>query len=706
MNSITKSQCKSKTFLFYVLMLFLALTIAIFFDVPIVRETLGFVYFTFVPGFIFLKLLSSNRFNRLETVLLSVGLSVAYLMIAGLFVNEIFSIFGISHPLSLMPLMVILNIPVLIGCIVICKKGEFIEIGEIYERKSIVPILVFFSLPLLSILGTTAVNVQGDNSILLFLLLLISALVILSVLSERILPSNLYPIALLMIGLSILFHSSLISSYIVPFGSDIPGEYLLFQNTLNNSQWTSIIPTSIGSTLLNTYNNMLSVTILPTVYTILLNVDSSILFKVLYPLIFSLVPVVLYTVWQEYVDKKYAFLATFLFMAQMTFYTEMLGLARQMIAELFFVLLLFVILNKKIQPITKTICFIIFSFGLVASHYSLAVLFLFFISAVLCFFVLYKRPCTNITVSLVVIFFIIMFTWYIYTSGSASFTTLLDKADFVSSKLGGFFNLASRGTGVLAGLGLTESPSIWNTISRNVAYVVQAFIIVGFLGLITKIKEIKSEFFVFSIIATLFLGALIAVPGLADTLNMTRFFHILLFFLAPLCVIGARSILKIILKHEKQFVVCILLLVVLVPYFLFQTNFVYEVTGSDSWSIPLSSYRMDAARLYGHYGYTDKHSFSSSQWLSENVNLTNSKIYADQRTIANVLTIYSLGSRKISLSNVTIVDDGGYIYLSTLNVLFDRYPFNNIALNSSELSVNFDELSLLYTNGNSKIYLK
>ena len=62
---------------------------------------------------------------------------------------------------------------------------------------------------------------------------------------------------------------------------------------------------------------------------------------------------------------------------------------------------------------------------------------------------------------------------------------------------------------------------------------------------------------------------------------------------------------KFVLKHEKTIVVSLLVVAVLVPYFLFQTNFVYQVAGTDSWSIPLSGYRMDPVRLYGDYGYID-----------------------------------------------------------------------------------------------------
>jgi uncharacterized membrane protein len=90
---------------------------------------------------------------------------------------------------------------------------------------------------------------------------------------------------------------------------------------------------------------------------------------------------VLYNIWQSYIGKKYAFFAAFLFMAQSTFYTEMMALNRQLIAELFFVLLLTVILNDKIKLEHKFVGFAVFSLGLIFSHYALAEIFLVFIAA-------------------------------------------------------------------------------------------------------------------------------------------------------------------------------------------------------------------------------------------------------------------------------------------------------------------------------------
>ena len=68
------------------------------------------------------------------------------------------------------------------------------------------------------------------------------------------------------------------------------------------------------------FNAMLSITILPTVYSNMLGMNPTWVYKIIYPLIFALVPVGLYVLWQPYIGKKFSFLASFLFMAMSTFY--------------------------------------------------------------------------------------------------------------------------------------------------------------------------------------------------------------------------------------------------------------------------------------------------------------------------------------------------------------------------------------------------
>ncbi|MEM3765642.1 MAG: DUF2206 domain-containing protein [Candidatus Bathyarchaeia archaeon] len=694
-------------FLIITLLLQLMVCLTIFFDIPIARQLLYFFYFTFFPGFIFLKLLNLDKFSFAEKILFSVGFSVAFLMLFGLLVNAFGSLFGFFQPLSLLPLMMILNSTVFIGVFSAYLKNEDFKIWKNGFIEKSIFMFPFLCLPILSIIGATFVNVYGNNLVLLFTFVAISVLFIGGVVSEKILPSNFYPFAVFMIAIALLYHSSLITNYIIPFGSDVPSEYFLFKMTERNALWSTVLPSSFGVGL-GRYNSMLSITVLPTVYSVLSKIDSIWMFKLLFPLIFSFVPLGLYQVWQTYVSKKHAFFAAFLFMALFTFYTEMLGLIRQMIGELFFVLLLLVIVNRDIKHTSKMICFMFFSFALVASHYALAAIFLFFISFALVALFTLKRPRKNINVTMVIFFFTVMFTWYIYTSGSATFNSILEVGDYVYRQLGDFFNPAARGETVLRGLGLESPPTIWNAIGRFFAYLTEALIAFGFVGLITKrVKaRIENEFFVFSLLGMAFLAMLVLVPGLAKSLNMTRFYHILLFFLSPLCALGGEFIVKLFSRNEREYIVSILLLTVLVPYFLFQTNFVYEVVGSDSWSIPLSKYRMNTLRLYGHYGYPDHFSVFGAKWASRNINISISPLYADVRSAANVLTIYGMiyAGYVNSLSNTTTIMENGTVYLSRLNVIENIIPFGQFSWNTSDLSHLFDDLDLVYNNGGSEIY--
>ncbi len=699
---------KSSDFLVVLLILQSMVYATVFLDVPIARQVIGFLYLTFVPGFVIIKLLKLHELDVLETILFSVGLSVAFLMIAGLLVNEFGFLLGISRPLSLVPLMIILNSLILVGAFLAFLRNESVKFWET-KTLGLHPLtLVLIGLPILSIVGAMWVNAFENNAILLFMLIAISLVFVIGVVSKKLLPSKLYPFAVLMIAITILYQSSFISNYIVPFGSDVPSEYFLAKTTQNNAYWNPTLLSYMGIGQYAKLNTMLSITILPTVYSTLLKIDLTWTFKLLFPLIFAFVPLGLYQIWQTYISKKYAMISAFLFMAQGTFYTEMLGLNRQMIAELFFVLLLLVILNKKMKPVNKIACFMIFSFALVTSHYALAVIFLLFISSTLVLLIILKRPTKNITVPMVVLFFAVMFTWYIYTSGSATFDSFLQTGNYIYSQLAYFFNPASRGQTVLTGLGLVESPSIWNTISRMFAYLTEAFIVFGFVGLVTKRTKthIEKEFFIFSLAAIILLAMLILVPGLANTLNMTRFYHVLLFFLAPLCVVGAAFIVKLLSKREKEFAVLALLLIVLVPYFLFQTNFVYEVTGSESWSIPLSGYRMSPSLLYGSFGYTDAYSVYGAQWVSKKVDLENSQLYADDSSRLGVLTMYSMiySNYVQDLTNTTILSINGTIYLSTLNVVYDKIAARGYVWNYSNLSFLFNNSNLIYANGGSEVY--
>jgi uncharacterized membrane protein len=690
-----------KSFLLVIVFLLFALDIAVLFNIPVARQVIGFICLTFVPGLIIFKLLKLDKFGIVESVLFIVGFSISFLILAGLFTNEFAFQFGVSRPLSSLPLLAVFNGFVLAGGVSVYFKNRSADFWPTRTIEIAPSVILFLCLPLLSIFGAVYMTTYGSNLFLLLLIVLITVLFVVGTFSKKVLPPNLYPFALLMIAIALLFHASLFSRYIFPFGSDVPGEYIVFESAESLGRWVS---NPLTGNWYGRMNSMVSITILPAFYSSILNIYYDWV-KIIFPLIFSLVPVGLYQIWQTYVGKKYAFFSVFLFISFETFFTEMLGLNRKIIAELFLVLLLIIIVNKSMKPSSKMACFILFSFGLIASHYALAEIFVFFLAFALISLIILKRPSKNITVTMIVLFLAVMFAWYIYTSHATTFGSIVEDVGRVYQKLGDFFVPEARGQAVLEGLGLAESPSVLNTISRMFAYLTQGLIVLGAVGLFRNRSNTRfgREWFLFSITAMVLLASLIIVPGLANTLNMTRFYHILLFFLAPLSVVGADYAVTLLSKRKKELLVTTLLLCVLVPYFLFQTEFVFEVAGGHSWSVSLSSYRMNIATLYGKDGYADSQSVYGALWLSKNVDVQNADLYADTSSLSNTLRIYGMVYAGNYLSKTTTVGDNGVVYLSTLNVNYGTIIYERSSFNSSDIHFVFDGLNNVYSDGGSVI---
>ena len=87
-----------RDYLIFVFIIQIAMLAVVVLNIPVARQVIGFVYVSFIPGFLVLKILRLNPKSRTNTVLLSVGLSIAFLMFIGLAVNELYPILGVSKP--------------------------------------------------------------------------------------------------------------------------------------------------------------------------------------------------------------------------------------------------------------------------------------------------------------------------------------------------------------------------------------------------------------------------------------------------------------------------------------------------------------------------------------------------------------------------------------------------------------------------------
>jgi len=168
-------------------------------------------------------------------------------------------------------------------------------------------------------------------------------------------------------------------------------------------------------------------------------------------------------------------------------------------------------------------------------------------------------------------------------------------------------------------------------------------------------------------------------------------------------VVGAEFITTVILKRKAELSVLLLLLAVLVPYFLFQTDFVYEVAKTQSWSLSLSEYRLSPVTKYVQLGYTDGFSVSGARWLSQNVPMR--RIYSDFQSLAALMLTGSIYKGYVQVfSNITVFGDNSTVYLDTLNVQYNLVQGQGGQMwNTSELS-NLEYLSRVYSNGNAEIF--
>jgi uncharacterized membrane protein len=339
-------------------------------NIPIITQLTGFIYLTFIPGYLILRTLRIHDQGSVKSLLYAVGLSVSSVMFLGFLMNMILPGIGISTPISTQPLMIVLTLYVIILSIFsYIRDKDFKGTSKIDTSALHSPAFYFLCLiPFLAVFGSYSMNIYNNNFLSMLLIGMIGLTLLLVVFDK--ISRKFYLFTVWIISISLLYMSSLISPYV--WGWDIQNEYYLANLVINYSYWNFTLP--------DAYNSMLSIVMLAPVYSLYTNLTLDYVFKIISPFIFSLVPLGLYHIFKiQTDDSKIAFMAVFLFISFNTFYIELLSLTREMMAELFLVLLLLLILDRRIRP-NLVVLMAFFSMGLVVSHYSTTY---FFIAALL-----------------------------------------------------------------------------------------------------------------------------------------------------------------------------------------------------------------------------------------------------------------------------------------------------------------------------------
>jgi uncharacterized membrane protein len=704
------------------LLIHLLVYVAIIVDIPVFRQIVCFIYLTFVPGFLILKVLKFEN-KKVDVFLFSVGLSIAALMFVGLIMDQVALAFGISEPLSIIPLTATFSGLTLVLFFVTCRRDFFASANAhsilgLGTKKSLLYTMLLVSLPILSIIGA----LFDITSLLLIVIMAIAVLFWLSISSKN--NSKLYLLIMLAISTALLLHTSLISKYLM--GYDIHLEDYVFRLTLANGYWVS--PGVGVYSDAARFESVLSITVLPTIYSVFLNTTEEIIFKLVYPLTFALVPLVLYRIYESQIDKKIAILSAFFFMsAPESFYgIEMLSLARQMIGELFLVLSIFLIVDREIPSQKKRILFLIFGAAIVVSHYAISYFYILLVVLAFIFTRSWGRHSSSketLGTVTVLMLFAMTFSWYLYVSDAPLMKLSADVRRIYYNFMNDIFNPRARSPQLTT---LTSpATNIVSTVHKMVFYVQNFFILVGVAELTLRRKkwEFDSRYRLMAIACMLILILCFVVPNFATSFQLTRFYAITIIFLAPFFVLGGLTIFGLIKNGIKQVISrpgilgvfsnknlgLKLVTLILIASFLFSVGFVDHIAGTypESYSLDVDARKISSIvgiRTSSYKIYIPDQDVASATWLSQYIG-ENSIVYADEDARDFVLLSYGMISltQSYSLLIYPATKQARYAYLASVNVK-ERLVVNPTMANISDISPALDFSNKIYSNGASDIY--
>jgi len=198
----------------------------------------------------------------------------------------------------------------------------------------------------------------------------------------------------------------------------------------------------------------------------------------------------------------------------------------------------------------------------------------------------------------------------------------------------------------------------------------------------------------------IFVLALCIIPGFSSILNISRFFHLALFMLAPAFVVGGLWVCR-----KPQ----VLTLAVLIPYFLLTSGFIFEVTQQEDvskptipYSIALSDHRIDLSATF------TKNDIAVRDWIAENK--TTFPLYGDQFGV--LLVAEKIGQRpdintKLPRTAGAKLDPPFYVFVRERNVWDNEFAvWSGVGcrryVTPESYGIDIDE-NIIYQSGDARV---
>lgn len=444
------------------------------------------------------------------------------------------------------------------------------------------------------------------------------------------------PIYLFAISLATILQASMFGAHVI--GSDMHGEYYASRIIAADGDWeiarhygtqssTSVVVSAFIPVLSNA-----------------LHIDIIWFYKVILPIGFALVPVVLYLIYKKFLSDKLAFYSALFFLIVPITSLEIVQIGKSMAAEFFMALALFtIVVSADWKWYEQLQAVVIFSITAMLCHYTVGIALLAFLVGIgIIRFIPKLKILANKATSafmIPVVVVVLAGTGGLYysiadqgvimkvmsrvvpvysniilqqASDTATSIYVLDPTDTktLEDSEGGYFDKHEVLMKTAIGIDFPQASTAGKAF-RITQYLTQLLICVGGMALFWLYKRYQfTAEFVAGIWSSYILMAMcVFVPQFSNIINLTRFYHFALFFLAPMFVVGGLVVLR------KEW----LLVTVIIIYYAFTSGAVFEITQSNSidkvdtpYSVGLSAERTG---VVGNYSPDD---VKAVEWLEIN----------------------------------------------------------------------------------------
>jgi len=724
---------KNMRFLSYIIYFIIILNLALSYNIPFVLPLAGLIALCIVPGFLLCLLFRIKVTDLYENFLYSIGLSIIFDLLFGLFLNTLLPIFRINNPLSSQNLQIGFSVIILILTSLIIYSGNAPSISfKIPKILKIEKIFLMFGFLIVVCIftGIYLLNATITNIFLIFSIFLIPLLLFfLIVYHDNSIQSNsikrIYPFIIYFISFSLLMVLALRSNFII--GVDTHEEYYFFYTTLIQSAW---IPAP--SFLLS---SALSISILPAVFEKLLNIDPQLLFKVLYPLLFSITPLIIYVIVKKYVNELLALFASCFFMFQEIFVNTTEN-SRTSLAIFFFAFAVLVLCDKELSNVKKYAMLLLFIVGSIFSHYTSAFFFfliLFFaylMSTVIGEFK-HRKEIRFDNLPLIIFFITLIYFWeqqinnlltiglqdtnkrfYIFFDIIENDVSKHSVPTFTYTFFQKFFNFYPRLLCfVLIGIGIVFACYSWVQNERKNSF--PKF----------NVKIDETLFFMGIVVFGLLVSIIFAPQLIFDTGRLSEF----LFVVLPVfLIIGTCNLFNLIVRSENVFctglkfhkkiqpliqygkshqikIVSGVLLFLLIPQLLFATHITDQFYGGP-YSVLLNSPKYST----NPYDNPDKFLYIFDQdamalhWFNHNSHENTSIVsdYYGNKKITSLVSQQSMLYQPTLMESREEVSLKGYIFLPVISKNYNRFfPVLGNATPISSLNHIFNQKNKIYADG-------